>query len=70
MEFCYQSCSDLLREKKCSNDGEKLEKFEAEGREFEKKIEITITIYSNSERSEQFLLKECFFTLFLEVSHI
>ena len=28
------------------------------------------TIYSNSERSEQFLVTECFFNLFLEVSHI
>ena len=27
-------------------------------------------IYSNSERSEQFLVIECFFNLFLEVSHI
>ena len=35
----------------CSSDQEKLLKFEAEGREFE----ITRTIYSNSERSEQFL---------------
>ena len=28
------------------------------------------TIYSNSERSEQLLVTECFFNLFLEVSHI
>ena len=34
--FCYQNCSDLLWEKNCSNDGEKLLKFEAEGREFAK----------------------------------
>ena len=33
-------------------------------------FEITRTIYSNSERSEQFLVTECFFDLFLEVSHI
>ena len=33
-------------------------------------FEITRTIYSNSERSEQFLVTECFFNLFLEVSHI
>ena len=31
---------------------------------------LTRTIYSNSERSEQFLVTECFFNLFLEVSHI
>ena len=33
MVFCYQNCSDLLWEKKCSSDQEKLLKFEAEGRE-------------------------------------
>ena len=33
-------------------------------------FEITRTIYSNSERSEQFLVTECFFNLFLEVSHV
>ena len=32
-------------------------------------FEITRTIYSNSERSEQFLITKCFFNLFLEVSH-
>ena len=57
MVFCYQNCS---------SDREKLLKFEAEAQEFE----ITRTIYSNSERSEQFLVTECFFNLFLEVSHI
>ena len=31
-------------------------------------FEITRTIYSNSERSEQFLVTECFFNLFLQVS--
>ena len=33
-------------------------------------IEITRTFFSNSERSEQFLVTECFFNLFLEISHI
>ena len=56
--------------KNCFSDLEKLLKFEAEGREFENFFEITRTIYSNSERSEQLLVKECFFNLFLEVSHI
>ena len=41
--------------KNCSSDWEKLLKFEAEGGEFAKKFEITKTIYSNSERSEQVL---------------
>ena len=36
----------------------------------EKTFEITLTIYSNSERSEQFLVTECFFNLFLEISQI
>ena len=31
-------------------------------------FEIVRTIYSNSERSEQFLVTKCFFNLFLEVS--
>jgi hypothetical protein len=47
-------------EKHCSSDREKLLKFEAEFR----------TIYSSRKRSEQFLLTECFFNLFPEVSHI
>ena len=34
--FCYQDCSDLLWEKKCSSDWEKHLKFKAEGREFAK----------------------------------
>ena len=49
--------------KNCSSDRELL-KFEAEN------FEITRTINSNSERSEQCLVTECFFNLFLEVSHI
>ena len=54
-------------EKNCSNDREKLLKFEAKGQEVLKILEITRTIYSNSERSEQF---ECFSNLFLEVLFI
>ena len=53
MVFCYQNCS---------SDREKLLKFEAEGQEFGKILEITRTIYSNSETSEQFLVTECFIT--------
>ena len=33
-------------------------------------FEISRTIYSSSERSEQFLVTECFFNLFLEVSQL
>ena len=60
MVFCYQNCSDLLWEKKCSSDQKNLLKFEAEGRDFTK-ILGSLTTYSNSERSEQFTVTECFF---------
>ena len=67
--FCYQNCSDLLWEKNCSSDWEKtFENWDWRPR-ICKHFEITRTIYSNSERSEQFLVTECFFNLFLEVSH-
>ena len=38
MVFCYQNCSDLLWEKTCSSDWEKILKFEAEAREFAKNL--------------------------------
>ena len=67
----HQNCPDLSYtvRKNCSSDRQKLLKFEAEGQEFAKFLVITRTIYSNSERSEQFLVTECFFN-FQEVSHI
>ena len=46
--------------KNCSNDREQFLKFEAEGREFAKFLRSI----------EQFLVTECFFNLFLEVSQI
>ena len=46
--------------KYCSSDREN----------FFKNFEITRTICSNSERSEQFLVTQCFFNLFLEVSQL
>ena len=49
--------------KNCPIDREKVLKSEAEGREVSKFFEITRTIHSNSERSEQFLVTECFFWL-------
>ena len=67
--FCYQNCSDLLWEKIALV----IEKnFEIRGwrPRICKNFEITRTIYSNRERSEQFLVTECFFNLFLEVSQI
>ena len=39
--FCYQDCSDR----------EKLLKFEAEGREFAKSLEITRKMYSDSQNN-------------------
>ena len=52
--------------KNCSSDWEKLLKFEAEGWEFAKFLRSLK--HSYSERPELFLVTECFFNLFLEVS--
>ena len=48
--------------KNCSSDREKLFEFEAEGREFPKFLRTLEQLGSNSERSEQFLVTECFLT--------
>ena len=51
--------------KNCSSDQEKLLKFEAEGQEFARFWRLlNRTVYLNSERSEQFLVTECFLTCF------
>ena len=47
-----------------------LPKFETEGREFAKFLRSLEQFIQTGERSEQFLVTECFFNLFLEVSHI
>ena len=57
-------------EKNCSSDWEKLLKFAAARPKNFKISEITRTIYSHSESSEQFLITECFSNLLLEVSQI
>ena len=44
--------------KKCSSDREKILKFEAEGREFSKFLGSQEQFIQNSERSEQFLVKQ------------
>ena len=64
--FCYQNCSELRDFFSFSSE------WEIRGWRLRicKSFEITWTIYSNSERSEQFLVTECFFNLFLEVSQI
>ena len=59
MVFCYQNCS---------NDQEKKIEIRGWWQELAKKFEITRSIYSNNERSEHFLVTECFFNLFLDVS--
>ena len=69
MVFCYQNCSDLLWGKTVLS----IEKnFEICGWRLRicKLFEITRIIYSNSEKSEQFLVTECFSNLFLEFSHL
>ena len=70
MVFCYQNCSDLLWEEIVLVIAKKT--FEIQGWRPRtcKNFEITRTIYSNSERSEQFLVTECFFNLFVDVSDV
>ena len=66
MVFCYQNCSDLLWEKivlVIEKDFWNL-RLKAENLQI---FETTKSVGSNSERSEQYLVTECFFNLFLEV---
>ena len=59
--------------KNCSSDWEKLLKFEAEGWEFAiclRSLEQFIQTVHCSERSEQYLVTECFFNLSEEFSHV
>ena len=44
MILCCQNCSDLLWEKKCSSDQEKLLKFEAAGRDFGSLEQFALTV--------------------------
>jgi hypothetical protein len=66
MVFCYQNCSDLLWEKIVLV----IEKNFWNSRLKAKNLQICRTIYSNNERSEEVLVTERFYNLFLEVSHI
>ena len=70
MVLCYQNCSDLLWEKKMFKLLRK--KYEIRGwrPRICKLFEISRTNYSNSERSEIFLVTKCFFNLFLDISHV
>ena len=56
--------------KNCSSDREKTFEIRGWRPRICKVFEITRTICSNSERSEQFLVTECFFNFFLEVSQM
>ena len=57
--------------KKCSSDREKLLKFEAEGREFAKFLRSLEQFIQTVKGQNNFWqVTECFFNLFLEVSHI
>ena len=69
MVFCYQNCSDLLWERIILVTEKNFEIRGWRPRIF-KNFEITRAICSNSDRSEQFLVTECFLNLFLEVSQI
>ena len=61
MVFCDQNCSDLLWEKTVLVIEKNIWNSRLKGKNC-KIFEITRTIYSNSERSEQFLVTECFLT--------
>ena len=57
--------------KNCSSDREKLLKFEAEGREFAKLLtSLEQFIQTVKGQNNFWYVTECFFNLFLEVSHI
>ena len=59
----------FCEKKNCSSDREKLLKFEAEGQEFANILRsLEQFVQTVKGRSEQFLVTECFFNLFLEVS--
>ena len=62
MVFCYKNFSDLLWEKNCSSDREKLLKFEAEGQEFAKVLRSLEQFIQTVEGQNNFL--------YLEASHM
>ena len=70
MLLCFQNCSDLVWEKLFYLVIEKMFWNSRLKAEYLQNFEITKTICSNSESSKQFLVSECFFNLFLEVSQI
>ena len=63
----YQNCSDLILEKNCSSDREKLLKLEAEGREFAK-ISRLLEQFLKQFKVGTIFGDSLLFYLFLEVS--
>ena len=64
--FCYKNCSDLLWEKVVLVIEKKFWNSRLKTKNLQN-FETTRTIYSNRERSEQFLVTECFFKLFPDI---
>ena len=69
MVFCYKNCSELLWEKNVLVIKKNFWNSRLKAKNLQI-FEITRTIHSNSDGSEQFLVTECFFNLFLKVSHV
>ena len=55
--------------KNCSSDREKLLKFKAEGQEFPKFLRSLEQFIQTEKGQNNFLVTECFFNLFMEVSY-
>ena len=62
MVFRYQNCSDLLWEKKCSSDWEKLLKLDAEGWEFAKFLRSLEQFIQTVEGQTNFWSQNAFLT--------
>ena len=62
--ICFQNCSDLMWEKKCSSDRENDLKFKLRLKVKSEFVDITRTIYLKSEKSEQFLNQNVLLTYF------
>ena len=65
----YQNCADLLWEKNALVIEKNFWNWRLKAENLQNFWDQKTT-YSNNERSEQFLVTECFFNLFLEVSQI
>ena len=68
--FVTKTVLTYCEKKICSSDQEKLLKFVAEGQEFAKVLGSLEQFIKNSEKTEQFLVTECFHNSFMEVSQL